>query len=182
MMIDRIYMELFISVTYNIIEGTYDYILLIIIRILPKYMTKRIKRARDEKIKKMKLEQENNNNIQSESVEPIIQCYLTSCQDTVILIFFPYVVYLFMQYRVPIGLPGLFNISVSDMIIYMFYQLSLVFFQPLGDIFIYGQLELFNGWKVSIRVVVVYVYSVVCVHTIHACFMRILYVYCTCTL
>ena len=53
-----------------------------------------------------------------------------------------------MQFRDCIYIPVLYGIRQSDMIIYMFYQLFLVIFQPFVDVFNHSQNELFWGWKI----------------------------------
>jgi hypothetical protein len=114
---------------------------------LPKYMTVSLKESiEEEKLKES--EGIGKKDDTAESIEPIIESYNNTCMDNVNLFFFPYFVYLLMQYRQQIYLPILFSIRTSDMVIYLYYTISLIVFQPLGDILIYGQLELFNGWKI----------------------------------
>ena len=62
--------------------------------------------------------------------------------------YMPFILFLLIQYRNQIGLPVLYGIKQSDMIIYLAYQAVMVFFRPLCDVFMMSQLELFHGWKV----------------------------------
>ena len=62
--------------------------------------------------------------------------------------YMPFILFLLIQYRNQIGLPVLYGIKQSDMIIYLTYQAVMVFFRPMCDIFMMSQLELFHGWKV----------------------------------
>ena len=84
----------------------------------------------------------------SESVEPILQSFGTIANETQRLLYMPFVLFLLIQYREQIGLPGLYNIKQSDMIIYLAYQAVMVLFRPICDVFMMSQLELFHGWKV----------------------------------
>jgi hypothetical protein len=146
MLFDRVYLDKFLHVAHSGYEMTKNYFIKLNIYILPKYLTKSLVQyqIKEEKKEKDRLEASEH----SDSIEPILESYTNSCNDTLQIFFFPYFVILLMQYRNQIGLAALFNIRTSNMIIYLYYQLSLIFFQPLGDVFIYGQLELFYGWKI----------------------------------
>merc|ERR1711988_1432779 len=84
----------------------------------------------------------------SESVEPILSVYNMFCTDIVVLWYMPYFVYLFMQYRNQIGIPAIYGIRQSDMLIYMFFQIVILFFQPVCDALNLLSVELYHGWKV----------------------------------
>lgn len=84
----------------------------------------------------------------SESVEPILEYYADICNDGVVVYYFPFFVFLLMQYRQAIYIPIAYAIRNSDMIIYMVYQLFLCIFQPLIDLINHSQCELFYGWKI----------------------------------
>merc|ERR1711998_133262 len=59
----------------------------------------------------------------------------------------PYFVYLFMQYRNQIGIPAIYGIRQSDMLIYMMFQIVILFFQPICDALNMLSAELYHGWK-----------------------------------
>merc|ERR1711871_1187577 len=88
------------------------------------------------------------NDDSSESVEPILGIYNVFCQDIVVLWYMPYFVYLFMQYRNQIGIPAIYGIRQSDMLIYMMFQIVILFFQPICDSLMLMSVELYSGWKV----------------------------------
>merc|ERR1711988_511244 len=68
--------------------------------------------------------------------------------DIVVLWYMPYFVYLFMQYRNQIGIPAIYGIRQSDMLIYMMFQIVILFFQPICDALNLLSVELYHGWKV----------------------------------
>ncbi len=84
----------------------------------------------------------------AESVEPIIEYFSGICSDTMILFYFPFFVYLLMQYREQIQIPIIYGIRQSDMMIYLVFQLFMLVAQPVADIFNHAQCELFHGWKI----------------------------------
>ena len=84
----------------------------------------------------------------TDSVEPILGSFGSVCNDSMLLYFMPYFIYLFMQYRSQIGVPSGYGIRQSDMFIYLIYQIFLITFQPIVDILIHSHLELYHGWKV----------------------------------
>jgi len=60
----------------------------------------------------------------------------------------PFFVYLFIQFREQCGVPSAYNIRQSDMKIYMMFQLVLIPFQTLMDIFHIMTMEVYHGWKI----------------------------------
>jgi len=84
----------------------------------------------------------------ADSVEPILVFTCAVCSDTVLVFYFPYVIILLMVYRNELWLPGEYGIRQQDMAIYWYFQLFLIPFQSVTDIFIYSANELFWGWKV----------------------------------
>merc|ERR1711988_1072565 len=68
--------------------------------------------------------------------------------DIVVLWYMPYFVYLFMQYRNQIGIPAIYGMRQSDMLIYMMFQIVILFFQPICDSLMLMSVELYSGWKV----------------------------------
>ena len=86
--------------------------------------------------------------VNAESVEPILTSFGSIANETQRLMYMPFILFLLIQYRNQIGLPVLYGIKQSDMIIYLTYQAVMVFFRPMCDIFMMSQLELFHGWKV----------------------------------
>lgn len=85
---------------------------------------------------------------EAESVEPIIEHFAGLTSDSFGVFSMPFIVYLLMQYRDEIGLAPGYGILQSDMAIYLVYQIFLIPFQMVSNIFIYSQNELYNGWKV----------------------------------
>jgi len=85
---------------------------------------------------------------ESESVEPILEYFTDVCSDTMILFYFPFFVYILMQYREQIQIPILYGIRQSDMMIYLVFQCFMVIAEPFADIFNHTQNELFHGWKI----------------------------------
>merc|ERR1711998_588688 len=53
-----------------------------------------------------------------------------------------------MQFRSEIGIPEMYGIRQSDMLIYMVFQLFSVIFEPISDVFNHAQNENFAGWKI----------------------------------
>ena len=68
--------------------------------------------------------------------------------ETQRLFYLPFFIFLLIQYRSEIGLPELYGIKQSDMLIYLAYQAVQMVFRPICDVFMMSQLELFHGWKV----------------------------------
>ena len=60
----------------------------------------------------------------------------------------PFFVYLFIQFRTQCGVPAGYNIRQSDMVIYMMFQLVLLPFQAVMDVFHLMTMEVYHGWKV----------------------------------
>merc|ERR1711998_202836 len=111
----------------------------LILFVTPKYLHKNywiktylVDEASESDFSKREVEGVVSNDDSSESVEPILGIYNVFCQDIVVLWYMPYFVYLFMQYRNQIGIPAIYGIRQSDMLIYMF-QIVILFFQPICD-------------------------------------------------
>lgn len=85
---------------------------------------------------------------ESESVEPILEYLSEVSSDAMVVVYFPFFVYILMQYRETVQIPVTYGIRQSDMMIYLVYQLFYVAFQPIIDIFNHSQCELFHGWKI----------------------------------
>jgi hypothetical protein len=84
----------------------------------------------------------------ADSVEPILIHVTAVSSDTVLSFYFPYVIFLLMQYRTQITLPSAYGIKQGDMVVYLWFQVILIPFQCVTDIFIYSANELFWGWKI----------------------------------
>jgi hypothetical protein len=144
------YIEYIFSVIGNIIEGLTKLILWII----PKYLHKnKFVAWMDSHIEKKDFSKREVEGIvdtgdNSESVEPILASYNTYCQDAAVMWYMPFFVYIFMQYRNQIGIPGIYGIRQSDMMIYMVFQICVLFFQPICDALNLLSMELYQGWKI----------------------------------
>jgi hypothetical protein len=98
--------------------------------------------------KKRELEAVADEENSGDSVEPIVDSYFGISVDGLQVYYTPFMVFLWMQYRTQIGIPGTYGIRQSDMLIYMMFQLFLIPFQPFFDIFNHATNELFWGWKI----------------------------------
>lgn len=153
-LVERFYLDAIMNTVYTSGEMLLAFIFDQIKKYTPKYLAEK----KDEKKKKNSKsaveakkreldvadgEEEN----AGDSVEPIVDSYKGIAIDGQSIYFTPYMVFLWMQYREQIGIPGAYNIRQSDMLIYMMFQLCLIPFQPFFDIFNHACNELFWGWK-----------------------------------
>jgi hypothetical protein len=148
----RVIQKFYLDGLGNIVSEISERMMQLIIRFTPKYLQgysffrkteEAEKDYRNRAVEGIALQDEEN-----ESVEPILEYFADVSCDTVITYYSPFVVYLLMQYRIPIYIPVAYGIRQSDMVIYMVYQLFLIIFQPFVDIFNHSQNELFYGWKI----------------------------------
>ncbi|KAJ1421385.1 hypothetical protein B484DRAFT_481157 [Ochromonadaceae sp. CCMP2298] len=121
----------------------------VIKKLVPKYMAKGASiaglDAKDYRHREVDGVQESD---EADSVEPILEYFGDVCSETMILFYFPFFVYLMMQYRLEVQIPILYEIRQSDMMIYLVFQIFVLFAQPFADIFHHSQCELFHGWKI----------------------------------
>jgi hypothetical protein len=143
----------------NVVFASIEVIQQVTIRVIlfatPKYLHKNywirtylVEEVEDKDFSKRDIEGVVSNDDASESVEPILGLYNVFCQDIVVLWYMPYFIYLFMQYRNQIGIPAIYGIRQSDMLIYMMFQIVILFFQPICDALNMLSAELYHGWKV----------------------------------
>jgi len=153
--LERVFLESYLGMIGSLIGAVFGVIWKIVKFLIPKYVQKQLGIVQEEKkavvekdYSKREIEGVVDTGEDSESVEPIIDAYSNIVCDTMILYYFPYFVYLMMQFRVPIGLPEKYGIRQSDMFIYLVFQIFLVAFVPFADILNFSQMELFHGWRV----------------------------------
>lgn len=148
----RLFQKFYLDGLGAIFEMVTERAYAIVLSIIPKYMRgwEMFRQAEeDEKdFRKRAVEGVALQDEENESVEPILDYFGGVSCDTVILWYFPFVVYLLMQYRQAIYIPISYGIRQSDMVIYMVYQLFLIVFQPFVDLLNHSQNELFYGWKI----------------------------------
>ena len=53
-----------------------------------------------------------------------------------------------MEFRAQNGIASLYGIRQTDLPTYLYFNVVMIFFRPIGDVFNLSQLELFHGWKV----------------------------------
>ena len=53
-----------------------------------------------------------------------------------------------IEFRAQNGIANLYGIKQTDLPIYLYFNVVMIFFRPIGDVFNLSQLELFHGWKV----------------------------------
>merc|ERR1711988_319866 len=150
----RLYQDDYLDGIYAFVGAIIKGFTRIVLFLIPKYLhknyyVKMISEEVDEKdFSKREVEGVVDTGDASESVEPILSVYNMFCTDIVVLWYMPYFVYLFMQYRNQIGIPAIYGIRQSDMLIYMMFQIVILFFQPICDALNLLSVELYHGWKV----------------------------------
>lgn len=146
----RCYLDIYVQLIINAAVRAKDIIMALIERFTPRFLRKKEKPITQVLSDARKVEIENvlEKASEAESVEPILASLGNYCSDTAYLIHFVFVTYLFMQYRDQIGLPALYGIRQSDMLIYFVFQVVIIPFQFIADVFIHNQLELFSGYKI----------------------------------
>jgi hypothetical protein len=149
--LERVYFDEAMEILYSIIGSIFGALFWVIKKILPRFIKVRLNIEDDvvDEIDTAKREVEGiaSSGDSTESVEPILGSFASVSNDTMLLYYMPFFVYLFMQYRTPIGIPALYGIRQSDMLIYLVFQIFLIGFQPFVDILIHAHLELYHGWK-----------------------------------
>ena len=150
----RIFYDQYMDMLFGTIKGVFNGIVKLILWSIPKYLhnNQYVRWFTDEfeekEFKKREIEGIVDSGDPSESVEPILELYNDFCVDAALLWYMPYFVYLFMQYRVQIGIPGIYGIRQSDMLIYLVFQVAILFFQPICDAFNLLSIELYHGMKI----------------------------------
>lgn len=148
----RVFQKFYVDAITSFVGLVFEKGMQLLVRIVPKYLQGyeifRQTEEAEEDYRKRAVEGIALQDEENESVEPILEYFGDVCCDTVISWYSPFVVYLLMQYRIPIYIPVAYGIRQSDMVIYMVYQLFSILFQPLVDIFNHSQNELFYGWKI----------------------------------
>ena len=157
---EKVYMPDYLGAVSTYIGMVFSMIFRVIKIFIPKYIydggDKDDKMSKEEEKKlKEKREKEgvtgggdDDEDEEAESVEPIIEHFADLTSDTFGAFSMPFIVYLLMQYRNEIGLAPGYGILQSDMAIYLVYQIFLIPFQMVSNLFIYSQNELYHGWKV----------------------------------
>jgi len=151
MMVERVYLDSIMDITYEAMESGLDYCFAWIIKRVPKYLTQsqtmKVKKLGADP-KKRELDDAEADEDEGDSVEPIVAMYAGVSIDTMVSFYFPFMIYLWIVYRSQLVAPSMYNIRQSDMLIYFFFQLSLIPFGPFFDIFVHSCNELFYGWKI----------------------------------
>jgi len=149
-MFERIYLDAFMDISYVSMEDGLEFIIRTVKRFTPSYLRKKEdnKKTKKQAYEVKKREIDDVEETSGDSVEPIVNSYSGAAVDTCLLYLFPYIIFLWMQYRTQIGIPVTYGIRQSDMEIYMLFQLWLIPFQSVFDILVHASNELFWGWKV----------------------------------
>lgn len=149
-MLMRIYLDQILDFIIGNIMAVVDRFVDLLKSVLPKYLHGGFEKVESQERGKMRevegVQESSDDN--ADSVEPLLENFADVCSDTWVTYYMPYCVYLFMQYRTSITIPINYGITETDMFIYMIFQVSIVIFQPLLDIFIHSQNELYHGWKI----------------------------------
>ena len=82
-----------------------------------------------------------------ETVEPILDAFAGYSADTTAALMSIVGLYMFMIFRVEMGLPALYSIREQDMFYYLLFTCITVGFQTFADVFLHNVQELFHGWK-----------------------------------
>jgi len=151
----RIYQNYYLELIGSVFVFFYGLILRTAKKMVPRYISGAAAQKKSDEItadqkefKKRDVEGVADNGETHESVEPILDYFTGVCGDSMLIYYFPFLVYLLMQYRVQIYLPIAYLIRQSDMVIYMFFQLMMCVFEPIADAFNHFQNEQFHGWKI----------------------------------
>jgi hypothetical protein len=146
---ERVYLDYLIEEMTEMVKRVFRFCMNSIKKVVPKYLRKD---SEEEEVEveayKREIEGVAADDSGADSVEPILVFTCAVCSDTVLVFYFPYVIILLMLYRTELWLPGEYGIKDKDMGIYMYFQLFLIPFQSVTDVFIYSSNELFWGWKV----------------------------------
>lgn len=152
----RVFQSVWLNMIFSAFQKTFNLIYGYVKAFLPRYLTggaakpltKEEEEAAAKDYRKRAVEGVQEAEEESESVEPILGYFSGVSADAMVNVYFPFFVYLFMQYRDAIQIPIVYGIRQSDMMIYLVYQLFYVGFQPIVDIFNHSQCELYHGWKI----------------------------------
>jgi len=150
-MFQRVFQGTYLRFIYKVGKFLVDGVISIVLRVVPAYLMARVSKSTATEMKdfrKRQLDGVQDSTDDADSVEPILAYYCDCCSDTMVLFYFPFFVYLFMQYRVQLVIPSAYNIKQSDMVIYLAFQVTMLFFEPFFDIFNHSQCEQFHGWKI----------------------------------
>ena len=155
----RVYQDFYLGFIFGAFQFVFDTVISIGQKLVPKYLSgsksgspeekaKKEAEAAEQDFRKRSVEGVVTEDDESESVEPILEYLADIASDTFVVFYFPFFVYLLMQYRDEIQIPVVYGIRQSDMMIYLVFQLFLIAFQPFIDILNHSQNELFHGWKI----------------------------------
>ena len=151
-MFQRVFQHVYLMSIYNVGKFFVDGFISLLRRIIPAYLIARLSQASatdsSKDFRKRQVEGVPDSSDDADSVEPILAYFCDCCSDTMMMFYFPFMVYLFMQYRVQLVIPSAYNIRQSDMVIYLVFQVVMLFFQPFFDVFNHSQCEQFHGWKI----------------------------------
>jgi hypothetical protein len=148
---ERVYLDFMIEESTVLIKKSIGFVVKTLKKLVPKYMTKKGLTEDEQDLldaQKREIEGIAVDDGGADSVEPILIHITAVTSDTCLVFYFPYVIYLLMQYRAQIWLPGEYGIRQNDMVIYLWFQVMVIPFQSVTDIFIYSANELFWGWKI----------------------------------
>ena len=151
----RVFQWWYVELFGDMVAFIYVRVVRMVKKVIPRYITGEPPKKKSDEIvqqqkefKKRAVDDVQETGDTRESVEPILDYFSGVCGDTCGLFYFPYFVYLLMQYRVQIQLPILYLIRQSDMLIYMIFQLMMCMIKPLADAFVHFWNEQFHGWKI----------------------------------
>jgi hypothetical protein len=149
---ERVYLDVYIDEASANVRKLFNGIQSGIVKMIPKYLRSEDALKKEQaqaKHAERKREVEGlADDSEADSVEPIVIAYGSTCCDTTIMFYMPFVVYLLLIYRNEVGLPDIYGIKVQDMRIYFYFQVFFIPFQIIADVIIHASNELFWGWRI----------------------------------
>jgi hypothetical protein len=84
----------------------------------------------------------------ADTVEPLLDSFGSYSCDMIAYQYTPFSTFLLILYRNECGLPALYGIKEQDMLYYVIFQIMIIPFQVVCDVFIHSCNELYHGWKI----------------------------------
>jgi len=77
----------------------------------------------------------------SESVEPILDAFGFIAGESARLMYMPFWVFLMIEFRAQNGIASLYGIKQTNLPIYLYFNVVMIFFRPIGDVFNLSQVR-----------------------------------------
>lgn len=84
----------------------------------------------------------------TETVEPILDYFCAYSTDAMSLVFTPFMIWFYIQFRTVVQSPVIWLIRSNDMTYYLLFAFVIVFFQFCADTIIHNVLEVMYRWKI----------------------------------